>query len=91
MAYEEDDEENFDYGSLPDGQQQEFLYELIGFKENALDNEARDLFYDVMYNNELSMGERLDAYNELTIYLYDEYGLVFEEIWDWDAFREWYG
>lgn len=91
MAYEEDDEEGFDFGSLPEGQQQEFLYELIGFKDNALDSEARDLFNDVMYNNELSMGERLDAYNELTIYLYDEYGLVFEEIWDWDAFREWYG
>lgn len=91
MAYEEDDEEGFDFGSLPEEQQQEFLYDLIGFKDNALDNEARDLFYDVMYNNELSMGERLDAYNELTIYIYDEYGLVFEEIWDWDAFREWYG
>jgi len=86
----DDDEESFDYGSLPEVQQQEFLYTLIGFQDNALDNEARGMFWDVMYNDELSVGERIQAYEDLSEHLWDLYGLNFEDIWDWEAFRDWY-
>ena len=86
-----DDDESFDYGSLPDIQQQQFLYDLIGFTGNAQDSELRDMFWDVMYNDELSIGQRLDLYESLSTYVFDEYGMEFEDIWDWDDFREWYG
>lgn len=85
-----DDDEQFDYGSMPPENQKDFLYELIGFKENALDNDVRSLFYDVMYNDELSVGERLDTYDRLVAYLHDEYGMDFADLWDWDDFRSWY-
>jgi len=89
--YTDDDDESFDYGSLPDIQQQQFLYDLIGFTGNAQDSELRDMFWDVMYNDELSIGQRLDLYESLSTYVFDEYGMEFEDIWDWDDFREWYG
>ena len=40
-----DDEESFDFGSLPETQQQEFLYELIGFREDALDRDVHSMFW----------------------------------------------
>jgi hypothetical protein len=88
--YDDSDDESFDYGSLPDVQQQEFLYDLIGFTGNAVDPELREMFWDVMYNDELSIGERLDIYQSLSDYIYDEYGMYFEDIWDWEDFRAWY-
>jgi hypothetical protein len=33
----------------------------------------------------------MEAYEDLKDILWDEYGIDFEEIWDWEAFREWYG
>lgn len=86
----DDDDEQFDYGSQPIENQKEFLYDLIGFNQNALDNDARTMFWDVMYNDELSVGARLDTYDRLVDYLWNEYGMDFAELWDWDDFREWY-
>lgn len=85
-----DDDEQFDYGSLPPDTQRDFLYELIGFNENARDSEVRSLFWDVMYNDELSIGERLSAYDQLVDYLWNEYGMSFGDLWDWESFRQWY-
>lgn len=82
--------EEFDYGGLPEDEQRQFLYEVFGFREQALDYEARSLFWDVMYNNQLDYGIRLEKFDELAAYIWDEYGISFEEIWDWEAFREWY-
>lgn len=91
MAYrDDDDDEAFDYGSLSIEHQQEFVYELIGFKDRELDSDARAMFWDVMYNDELSLGGRLEAYEDLTEYLWEEYGIEFSEIWDWEDFRAWY-
>jgi hypothetical protein len=84
------DDESFDYGSLPEIQQQEFLYDVFGFTHDALDSEARELFWDVMYNDELSYGQRMDKFEELADYIWDEYGIMFEDVWDWESFREWY-
>lgn len=87
MATYDDD---FDYGSLSVDHQREFLYELIGFTQQELDSEARSLFWDVMYNDELSMPDRLAIYEELSDHIRDEYGIEFDDIWDWEAFRTWY-
>lgn len=31
------------------------------------------------------------AYADLVEYIYDVYGLEFEDVFDWEDFREWYG
>jgi len=53
--YTDDDDESFDYGSLPDIQQQQFLYDLIGFTGNAQDFRTTDMFWDVMYNDDYQL------------------------------------
>lgn len=87
MASYDDD---FDYGALSVDHQREFVYELIGFTQQELDPESRALFWDVMYNDELSMGERLEIYEQLSDHIRHEYGIEFDDIWDWEAFRTWY-
>lgn len=88
--YEDYDEDDFDFGSLPEIQQQHFLYNLIGFKTIPQDTEAHNLFWELMYNDNLNYDERQEAYQQLSDYLYDEYGLMFDDIWDWEDFRSWY-
>jgi hypothetical protein len=73
-------------------QNQEYMFGLIDFYgEGAYgDGTAHDLFWEVMYNDELTAEQREDFYEQLSVYLYDEYGLDFEDLWDWEDFREWY-
>lgn len=83
-----DDDAGFDYGSLPDFQQQEFIFSsLFGDLHDA---HAESLFRDVMYNDDLSRDQREDAYEELKGYYWDEYGIQFDDLWDWHDFKEWY-
>ena len=95
MAYDDNEYEDYgeeDMSSLPIGEQAEFLYDLIGFKDDVPgDSYVRDTFWEVMYDNDLSLNDRIEKYNELSDYLYEEYGLEFEDVWDWEDFREWYG
>lgn len=89
----EDDDEFFDYGSLPEDEQQEFLFGQIGFdyaENEMVDPELHDMFWDLMYNDELTEEDRLAVYAELSEYVWEEYGLVFAELWDWEDFRSWY-
>lgn len=91
MARDEyDDDEGFDYGSLPLEEQQGFLYDLIGFVDDPRDYTAHELFWEVMYNEEMSQSEREALFEELRDYINDEYGIWFDDVWDWEAFREWY-
>lgn len=83
-------EDGYDYGELSEVDQQEFLYETIGFGEQPQDQHAHDLFWDAFYNDDLRMGDRLDIMDELAAYLFDEYGIDLEAVWDWDDFRSWY-
>lgn len=84
------DDDEYDYGSLGDQDQREFLYDTLGFGEDALDQHAHDLFWDAFYNDELTISARIDIMDSLSDYLFEEYGIDFEEIWDWDDFRSWY-
>jgi hypothetical protein len=85
-----DDPDDGDYGSLPIGEQQEFLYDQIGFHGEARDDFAHDLFWEVMYNDELSQHQRMELYDALSEYLEGQYGIDFAEVWDWEDFRSWY-
>jgi len=85
MATDEYEPDEFDRG-----EHQESLYELIGFNTEPSDPAVHDLFWEVMYNDELTADQREDYYEQLEVYLYDMYGLDFEDLWDWEDFREWY-
>jgi len=94
MAYDDGEYEDYgeeDMSSLPRGEQQTFLYDLIGFKEDTPgDSYVRETFWDVMYNDNISLNERMSMYDNLSDYLYEEYGIEFDDLWDWEDFRDWY-
>lgn len=78
--------------------EQERLYHTIGFRADEQDTywnpdfdpTVHDAFYDFWYNDELTVYEREATYEALIQMLWEEYGINFEDLWDWDAFREWY-
>lgn len=70
--------------------QQELLYDVIGFTDASYDQTAHNLFYDAMYNDDLTIDQRIDTFDQLQDYLYDEYDIYFADVWDWDDFRAWY-
>lgn len=86
--YYEDD--SYDFGGLPPDQQREFLYETIGFDSLGSDFYLHDLFWSAMYDNELTNDERDAAYEALNDYIWSEYGIEFDLVWDWEDFRDWY-
>lgn len=77
---------------------QDRMYHIIGFREDEQDTfwnpdfnpSVHDAFFDYWYNDELTIEQREIAYQDLVAMLYMDYGLDFEDLWDWDAFREWY-
>jgi hypothetical protein len=42
-----------------------------------------DAFFDHVHGNELDYGDLKD-------YLAEEYGIDFDEVFDWDGWRDWY-
>lgn len=88
--YDDPDDDDFYHGSLPIEQQQEFLYDQLGFVGPVRDEFAHQMFWEVMYNDELSHHDRMQMYDTLSDYLDEEYGIDFSEIWDWEDFRAWY-
>lgn len=56
----------------------------ILFSRDASDPYAQELMFDAMVKGDS------DAYARLTDYMWDEYGIDFEDAWDWQDFAEWY-
>lgn len=79
-----------DYSEYSTEEQQQVLYEQIGFGAEGLDPVLHDLFYDYFYNDDLTLRQRLDVWDQLQARVEDEYGIMFDAVWDWEAFREWY-
>jgi len=90
MATYDDDDDFYDYGALPEINQQEFLYDQLGFVGVARDQEAHNMFWDLMYNDELGANQREGIHEDLRAYLLAEYGIDFDDVWDWEDFRSWY-
>jgi hypothetical protein len=55
------------------------------------DDSLQMLFHEALFDMELSPDNRDIIYNELVDYLYTEYGVDFDDVFDWEAYREWYG
>lgn len=68
---------------------QGFVHDIIYQQTN--DEYAQHWFNESFLNGDLSDTERENTYKELVDYLWDEYGIDFEEVFDWQDFREWYG
>lgn len=74
------------------------IYQVVGFREDSqdtfwnplYDSHIHDVFYEMMYNDELTYDERLALQEEIAFYFYEEYGLDFWDLWDWEDFRAWY-
>lgn len=57
----------------------------ILFGDNStMDPYAQELMWQAMVDKDDA------AYNALVDYMWDKYGLDFEDAWDWQDFAEWY-
>lgn len=84
------DNDDLLFPDIPQEEQQEFLYVTLGFTDAPLDQTAHDMFWSFAYDDTLDYGERMAIYDQFAEYVWEAYGIDFEEIWDWEAFREWY-
>lgn len=49
------------------------------------------LLFDVaLFDADIRPEEREAVMDELVDYLWEEYGLDFDDVFDWDGYREWY-
>jgi len=71
-----------DYGALDDADR---LQDVL-FIENSgtYDEYAQTLFAEAFFD------QNQDSYDALVDYLWEEYGLDFEDAFEWEDFREWY-
>lgn len=77
-----------DYQDWDDGFAE--FYDKVGFADN--DRIAQQAFYAAFHPDSGFSHSRRDAFFEYLIdYAEDEYGIDFEEEFDWEGFREWYG
>jgi hypothetical protein len=57
---------------------------LYGDDRSIMDEHAQQLMMDaIIEGND-------NAYAELVEYMWDEYGIDFEDAWDWEDFKAWY-
>lgn len=61
-------------------------YKDVLFRENDshFDQRAQDLFSRAVFEGDKA------AYSDLVDYMQEEYGIDFEEVFEWQDFREWY-
>lgn len=71
---------------------EERLFDRLVSGDDELGNDyhLQDLFDDALFRDDLTPQEREDAYQELIDYLWEEYQLDFEQVFDWEDYREWY-
>lgn len=72
------------YEELPMAAQTAKVDELLFGLGYQTDDHALDLFQRSIFDNDES------AYLDLIDYMWDEYGIDFEDAYSWDDFREWY-
>jgi hypothetical protein len=50
----------------------------------------QELFDTSFLNPDVTTDERRDAYDELVEYMWNEYGVDFEDVFDWEDYRVYY-
>lgn len=56
----------------------------------AIDDNAQSLFFNSMYNMDISAYDRDMIRIELYQYMLDEYDIDFADVFDWEGYRAWY-
>jgi len=56
----------------------------------AADQELQFLYQEALFDLELSAPDRQIIIDMLEDYLMDQYGIDFDDVFDWDAYRSWY-
>lgn len=70
----------------------ELFQPLVSESEGALANDrlAQALYDEAMFNMDLSRDDRFDIMETLRDYLWEEYEIDFDDIFDWEGWREVY-
>ena len=72
-------------------QEMSLFNDLIGGDYGAFtDPELQTLFDRAMFDNTVTGDERDAAYDALVEYLWEEYEIDFDDMFDWEDYREWY-
>lgn len=61
-----------------------------GNPEIAGDHQLQFLYNEALFDMELSPPDRQIVLDLLEEYLWDEYNIDFDDVFDWDAYRDWY-
>lgn len=48
------------------------------------------LYHEALFDFDISSNDREVAYNLMVDYLWDTYEIDFDEVMDWESYREWY-
>ena len=65
--------------------------DMAAYDPDIIDDHMLQTLYDTaMFDWDICREERDYAYNALVEYLWTEYGLDFEDVFDWEAYREAY-
>jgi hypothetical protein len=67
-----------------------FVDLLSGDPEGFGDTYLQRLFDMAMFEEDISRDDREDAYQAMVDYLWSEYGIDFEDAFDWEDYRAWY-
>ncbi len=78
----DDDYEVIDWGARDD-----FVERLAS---HEIGDEYAQYFFDEFIFGDHSDLYREELFNDLADYLFDEYGIDFYDIFDWESFRDWY-
>lgn len=54
------------------------------------DSFAQNLYDGALFNHDVSSQDRSAIMNALRDYMWDEYGMDFDDVFDWEAYREAY-
>lgn len=88
LAFYEDDWEQYnnqDWDDIPAN-----LWDDVTRGEGWEDDYGKMLF-DMVFVDPVEADIRAAAYEQLTSWFVDYYGYSFDEVFDWEAWREWYG
>jgi hypothetical protein len=65
--------------------------DLIGSDPEIGGDEFLQTLFDMaMFNEDMTPAQRDAAYQNLIDYLEDEYDIDFEDVFDWEDYRDWY-
>lgn len=86
-------DDDYDYYVPASWSEQEAnLYDdfLSGNPEIASDHQLQFLYHAALFETDLSAPDRHIILVELENYLLEEYDIEFDDVFDWDGYREWY-